>query len=104
MWSSRPPSRLGQMQEETGRPRGSTVNEAWRGGDTLAFAKRKDHSEAKEPAEGVSASPDHTDGLEAQSGRRLSGRLPVPGEGGGDGPAAPGGSGQSKAGGWSLKA
>lgn len=78
---------------------------ARRGGDTLAFAKRKDHSEAKEPAEGVSASLDHTDGLEARvTGRRLSGRSPVPGERGGDGPAAPGGSGQSKAGGWSLKA
>lgn len=54
---------------------------ARRGGDTLAFAKRKDHSEAKEPAEGVSASLDHTDGLEARvTGRRLSGRSPVPGE------------------------
>lgn len=60
---------------------------ARRGGDTLAFAKRKDHSEAKEPAEGVSASLDHTDGLEARvTGRRLSGRSPVPGEGAEMGP------------------
>lgn len=99
------PVHAGPDSRGDGKSHSSKINQARRGGNILEFTRRKNYSEDKEPADGTSKSLDHTDGLEGPfSGRGLSGRLSVPGEAGRDGPAAPGGTEASKAGGWSERA